>query len=173
MSDGVYWNYLPKSPRRRLTVVEYLLLASLLAIAVRVALPFGQRALHDRAFAEMARSITEVERAARAAAASGDFEAVEDAEAGTIPTGMDNYLPEGFEFERGTWRLDWDHFAAHDRLQEGMVGELHGVITVEIDDPALRDHFVREAGRRVWLEEGARVSIWVPDLTGTRDAAGL
>ena len=166
MSDGgVFWRTLPRSRRPRFTVVEYLIGALTRAILIRVALPFGLRALNDRAAVDILTEVAALERAARDAVAAGDLAAVRDAAPGVVPNGLENYLPAEFTFDGRRWELDWDLFEVGESIRGLVVGDLHGAIGIHVEGDAVRDALIRIAGRRVWLVEDTRVLVLVPDLT--------
>ena len=167
MSDGgVFWRTLPRTRSRRFTVVEYLIAGLILAIGVRIALPFGLQRLHDDRAVEILAGVATLEAAARAAVAAGDLTAVQDAPPGRIPAGLEHYLPEGFTFDGGDWELDWDLFEVGESIRGLVVGDLHGAIGIDLEREAIRNAVIRIAGRRVWLLDGRKVLILVPDLTG-------
>lgn len=115
------------------TMVEVLTVAVVMGTLVRIAIP----------------NFHEVLLRARAAEVVGDFETVrvaalnyqadhlqwpEDAYAGQIPAGLDEYLPEGFDFVRAGYRLDWENWALPNGLpQNPGSGVLLGISIVTED----------------------------------------
>jgi len=91
------------------TMVEVLTVAVVMGTLVRIALP----------------NFHEILLKARAAEVMGDFEVVRlavlnyhadhlewpgDAYVGQVPSGLEEYLPENFSFNRAGYRLDWENW---------------------------------------------------------------
>lgn len=163
MSDGA-WQYLPHAPRRHFTVVEAIITVSLIAIALRVALPFAVDFARERRAAGVLQSVLAVESAVRQAAQGGDMAALMDAPPGAVPAGLEAYLPADFSFDQDDFVLNWNLFDGTEVLERVLVGTYHGSINVEIEDPGLRAAVARLAGRRIWLDRENVLSVLVVDL---------
>ena len=105
----------PRSRRGGFTLVEMVVVAAVVSILARIALPNLQESVIR----------------ARAAAAMGDVEVVRTAAAnyhartniwpveappGVVPPELVQDLPEGFTFERGEYQLDWEHWDLPDGI---------------------------------------------------------
>lgn len=98
-----------RSNRRGFTMVEALTAMLITSVLVRIAVPNYQ----------------DVRLRAMAASVVGDFEVVRvaafsyngehhvwpsDTGPGTVPEALLPYLPEGFDFDRGAYRIDWENW---------------------------------------------------------------
>lgn len=117
-------------------MVEVVTVAVVMGTLVRIAMPN----FHD------------VLLKARAAEVIGDFETVRvavfnyhvdhlqwpaDAYAGQVPAGLEEYLPEGFDFVRAGYRLDWENWVLPNGLpKDPESGVLLG-ISIVTEDRAL------------------------------------
>ncbi len=105
------------SPRRPLgfTMIEVLTVLMVMSVVVRIGIPnYQQVALK----AEAARAVADFE-AIRIAAIQyqSDHQSwPEDAYAGQVPAGLDQYLQEGFSFSRPVYDLDWENWSVGDGL---------------------------------------------------------
>lgn len=115
------------------TLVEAVTVAVVMGTLVRIAMP----------------NFHEVLLRARAAEVAGDFETVRvavlnyhadhlawpaDSYAGQVPTGLAEYLPEGFSFVRAGYELDWENWVLPNGLpQNPESGVLLGISIVTTD----------------------------------------
>jgi|AP95_1055475.scaffolds.fasta_scaffold33080_3 hypothetical protein len=116
------------------TMIELLTVAVVMGTLVRIALP----------------NFHEVLVKARAAEVYGDFETVrlavlnyhaehlqwpEDVYTGQIPTGLAEFLPDNFDFNRPGYRLDWENWVLPNGLpKHPETGVLLGISIVTEDD---------------------------------------
>lgn len=128
-----------EAPRRRdtgpggFTMVEVMTVAVVMGTLVRMALP----------------NFHEILLKARAAEVVGDFEIVRvavlnyhadhlqwpaDAYTGQIPPGLDEYLPNGYQFDQAGYRMDWENWVLPDGLPKHPdTGVLLGISIVTED----------------------------------------
>jgi len=158
------WSRLGPPTRRPRTVFDWMIALSLIAIALAVVLPRARHAVAERNAGEVLTAVYTVQEAARAAAAAGDWFALQDAPPGEIPEGLTLYLPKDFSFRHRTWSIDWDMYEVKGDLRRMIVGDRHGGITVAFDSPDLADHVQGMAGQRVWVRVDDNVAFLVPAL---------
>ncbi len=149
-------------------MVEAVIAFSLVAIALRVALPFAVDFARERKASGVLQSVLSVENAVRQAAKGGDMAALIDAPPGVVPPGLEAYLPAGFSFDQNDFVLNWNLFDGTEVLERVLVGTHHGSINVEIENDGLRAAVARLAGRRIWLDREHVLSVLVVDLDRQR-----
>ena len=119
--------------RRGFTMVEVVTVALIMGTLVRMAMPNFHAVLLK----------------SRAAEVLGDFEVVrvavinyhdkylrwpDDGYTGQVPAGLDEFLPEGFNFNRAGYRLDWENWMLPNGLpQDPQSGVLLGISIVTED----------------------------------------
>lgn len=138
--------------RAGFTLVEVVVVVAVVSILARIALPNLQEAA-IRARAAAALGDVEVVRTAAANyhARTNDWPA--EAPEGVVPTELLAELPEGFAFERGVYRLDWERW----ELPEGLPGSsAHLLLGVSIatDDELLGNAVAALIGRNGWYSVG-------------------
>lgn len=163
------WSRLGPPTRRPRTVFDWMVGLSIVAIVIAVALPRARHAMAERSAGEVLAAVYTVQEAARRAAESGDWLALEDARPGEVPEGLQFYLPEGFNFQQRGWSLDWDAYHIRGGLRSLISGDRHGSITVSFESTDLADHVQGAAGQRVWVRVDDHVSFLVPTLGQTSE----
>lgn len=134
------------------TLVEMVVVVAVVSILARIALPNLQEAA-IRARAAAALGDVEVVRTAAANyhARTNDWPA--EAPAGVVPTELVTELPDGFTFDRGMYRLDWERW----ELPEGLPGSsAHLLLGVSIatEDELLGNAVAALIGRNGWYSVG-------------------
>lgn len=120
--------------RRGFTMVELVTVAVVIGTLVRINVP----------------NFHELYLRARAADVAGDFEIVrvaalnyhadhiqwpKDGYTGQVPMGLEEYLPDGYQFDRPGYRLDWEHWVLPEGLPDDPgAGALLGVSMVTEDE---------------------------------------
>ncbi|MFN8586596.1 MAG: prepilin-type N-terminal cleavage/methylation domain-containing protein [Candidatus Eisenbacteria bacterium] len=130
------------------TIIELLIVLSILSILVRMALP-AYRSVQRDAIATQALGDYNTVRAAAVAQfeATGAYAA--DGPAGVAPAGMAPFLPRNFTFDRPNYELDWEHFEVRDSVSgNGAVMAL----TITASDTLV--------GRQILHLVGANTSHW-------------
>ena len=95
--------------RRGFSLIELLTALLIVATLVRISIPQVNRVLL-RARAAAIIGDMNVIRAA-ATGYMGDYHVwPPDAGGGAIPSGMEQYLPDGFSFDKGEYQLDWENW---------------------------------------------------------------
>jgi len=163
------WARLGPPRRRPRTVFDWMIGLSLVAIVAAVVLPHARHAVAERSAREVLAAVYTLQEAAREAAAAGDWLALQDAQPGQMPEGLEPYLPDDFTFDHRAWSLDWDFYGIEGGLRSVIVGDRHGGITVSFDSPELAEHVQGVAGRRMWVRIDNHISFLVPTL----DQAGV
>lgn len=121
------------APSGGFTMVEVVTVAVVMGTLVRMAIP----------------NFHEVLVKARAAEVLGDFETIRvavlnyhadhlqwpaDAYTGQVPSGLEEYLPEGYEFDQPGYRMDWENWVLPDGLPKHPdTGVLLGISVVTED----------------------------------------
>lgn len=133
------------------SLIELLIVISILSILVRVALP-AYKGIQRDAVATQALGDFNTIRAAAVAQYEATGAYANDGPAGVVPQGMAPFLPRNFSFTRETYTLDWENFAVDDSSSGST---LHGnVLAITI---AASDSLV---GRQVLHLVGANCAHW-------------
>ena len=95
--------------RRGFSLIELLTALLIVATLVRISVPQVNRVLLRARAASIIADMHVIRTSATAYL--GDYHAwPADGETGTVPTGMDQYLPDGFSFDKGWYQLDWENW---------------------------------------------------------------
>ena len=145
----------PRLQRSRggFTLVEAVTVAALVSILARIALPNVQESI-TRARAAAAVVDVEVVRTAAAAYFARSNEWPAEAPAGVVPSEIEQDLPEGFTFERGTYELDWERWALPHGLPNGAGPEVLLGISIATEDEMLGNAVAALMGDRGWYSLG-------------------
>ncbi len=135
------------------TLVEAVMVAAVISILARIALPNVQESI-TRAHAEAALVDIQVVRTAAAAYYARSNEWPAEAPAGVVPPEIEQDLPEGFTFERGTYQLDWERWALLDGLPSGAGPEVLLGIAIATEDEMLGNAVAALMGDRGWYSLG-------------------
>ena len=110
----------PRAQRRRggFTLTEVIVVAAVVSILARIALPNVQEAI-TRARAAAALGDVQVVRTAAANYYARTNQWPGETPAGVVPSELVDELPEGFTFERELYQLDWEHWLLPDGLPHG------------------------------------------------------
>jgi prepilin-type N-terminal cleavage/methylation domain-containing protein len=98
-----------KLDRRGFSLVELLTALLIVATLVRISIPQVNRVLLRARAASVVGDMNTIRVAATAYLAEY-HEWPADANGGEVPTGMEQYLPQGFSFDRGEYQLDWENW---------------------------------------------------------------
>ena len=134
------------------TMVEMIVVVAIVSILARIALP----------------NLQEAAIKARAAAALGDVEVIRtaaanyhartnqwpaDAAEGVVPPELVQDLPEGFSFDHGEYKLDWEVWSLPDGLPSSGAHTLIGV-SIATDDELLGNAVAALVGPNGWYSVG-------------------
>lgn len=144
-----------KGRRRGFTLVELLIVVLLLGILATLALPNVRRAVTKARATEVLGDLNVVKQAALNFQADNSVWPP-DVGRGTIPQGMEPYLPSGFSFTADAYVLDYDDWSDTDA---GFVG-----VTVVTDDQELGLAFLDLVGANSWTN-GNNKFTWVIEWT--------
>lgn len=150
--------------KRGFTVVETLIAIAALALITRLLLPGVQEWWYRGKAAEIVQAVRAVESASREVHAGGDAEALAGADTGVVPAGLAAELPAGFAFARDGYALGWTHWRLGSTLSASVAGEGVGAITVSIENPRVRDAFLRFSHPSLWFQAGETLAFLVPEL---------
>ncbi|MCC6652355.1 MAG: type II secretion system protein [Candidatus Eisenbacteria bacterium] len=133
------------------TIIELLIVISILSILVRVSLP-AYKGIQRDALASQALGDFNTVRAAAVAQyeATGAYAA--DGPEGVVPAGMAPFLPRNYSFTKPPYSLDWENFAINDT--SGVTPMSGMVLALTI---TARDSLV---GRQVLHLVGANCTHW-------------
>jgi prepilin-type N-terminal cleavage/methylation domain-containing protein len=134
------------------TLVEMLVVVAIVSILARIALPNLQEAA-IRARAAAALGDVEVVRTAAANYHARTNEWPAEAAPGTVPAELVQDLPEGFSFDKGAYRLDWERWALPDGLPDSGAHTLIGV-SIATDDELLGNAVAALVGPNGWYSVG-------------------
>ena len=135
------------------TLVEMVVVVAVVSILTRIALPSVQEAM-IRARAAAALGDVEVVRTAAESyhARTNDWPA--EAPPGQVPPELAADLPEGFSFDRGDYRLDWDRWSLPSGLPASPAPRTLLGVSVATDDELLGNAVAALIGRRGWYSLG-------------------
>ena len=134
-----------RRPRGGFTLVELLVVMLIIAVLSQIAVT----------------QVGKMMLKARAAAVIGEFETVKvaalnymaenhawppDATAGIIPSGLEEFLPDGFSFQREGYRLDWENWILPGGLPKHPDTEVLLGVSISTSDQALADAVVNLLG---------------------------
>lgn len=139
------------STRRGFTLIELLVVVTVLGLLSTIALPNLQRALL-KARATDAVSDLHVIRVAVMGYVGDNHTWPADVSRGNIPSGLADYLPDGFSFGNEHYTIDYDNWMAK---SNGFVGLT--VITTEV---LMGQEMVNILGPNTWTD-GASKFTWV------------
>ena len=130
---------------RPLRILDGVIAVEAVALIVYLLVPVVKRMEIGARAQAIARDVQVVERAATLAQGErGEWPA--DGEPGERPAALDAYLPESFRFDRGGYRIDWEHWP----LSEGTAADAHTGdligISVETEDPRIATAIVARLG---------------------------
>ena len=145
------------------TLAEVVVVLAVISIVVRIALPNVQEAL-ARARASAALGDVEVVRTAAAAFYARANGWPEDAPPGVVPEGLEEDLPAGFSFDRGTYRIDWERWSVPDGLPGGSGSTTLLGISIATDDPLLGNAVAALIGARGWYTIGNNATFLVDGI---------
>lgn len=115
------------------TLIEMLIVLSILAVLVRISLP-AYNSFRREALAAQAAGDFNTIRAAAVAQCEATGAYAPDAPAGVVPAGMAPYLPANFRFTRPDYQLDWEHYIVSDSTSSGAVAGQVLALTVTASD---------------------------------------
>ena len=98
--------------RRGFTLVEMTVVALIISILAALAVPNIKMALLKARAVEVASDL-DVMRVAVLSYLAENNQWPPDAPVGVVPTGLDVYLPAGFEFEKERYTLNYDNWTTH------------------------------------------------------------
>ena len=131
------------SRRTGFTLVELVLVVVIVSILAGLAIPNFQIVITRARAADLLGRIDVVEVAVQSYLGDNNAWPAETA-AGLIPTGVDEFLPEGFSFVGEEFQLDWENGG-------GLIGV--GIVT---DNELLGNALVDLAGPGRWFVSGSR-----------------
>jgi prepilin-type N-terminal cleavage/methylation domain-containing protein len=135
------------------TLVELIVVLAVVSILARIALPNLQEAM-IRARATAALGDVEVVRAAAASYYARTNEWPADAAVGEVPPELVGDLPEGFSFDRGAYRLDWDRWSLPNGVPGSTVPRILLGVSVATDDELLGNAVAGLVGTTGWYSLG-------------------
>lgn len=138
--------------RSGLTLAELLVVVAILGILAGLAVPFiGRAGLEARAAEAVAR--LDMIRVA-ALEYHGEHDAwPPDAGRGTVPPGLESFLPDGFSLAPEGYVLDWDNWSGR---RNGFVG-----VSVVTEEPELREAMVSLLGHAGTWRTGRTELSWI------------
>ncbi|MBI5168007.1 MAG: type II secretion system protein [Candidatus Eisenbacteria bacterium] len=144
--------------QRGFTIIELLIVLSILSILVRVSLP-AYKGIQRDAIATQALGDFNTVRAAAVAQyeATGAYAA--DGPAGIVPAGMAPFLPRQYSFTKESYTLDWENFTVADStMGPGQSGSVLA-LTITASDSLV--------GRQILHMVGANCAHWSIDNAHT------
>lgn len=141
--------------RRGFTLVELVVVVAVIAFLAAIAAPNLQRAIVKARAAE-AVSDLQVVRVAVLNYHADLHTYPKDATRGKVPTGLANYLPQGFSLTQKYWTVDYDNWSAQ---AQGFVG-----LTVITKDKGVGQEMVRMLRPNAWTN-GSDKFTWVVEWT--------
>ncbi len=148
-----------RSLRAGFTLVELLLVMVIVGILAGLAQPSLQRALMKARAADVVGDMNVVRVAVfNYLAEEGEWPA--DRGRGRIPRGLEDYLPEGFDFRSERYTMDYDNWAG--RRGRRFRNTFDIGLTVVMNDSELGQEVVRMLGGNAWTN-GRRRFTWVLD----------
>jgi hypothetical protein len=150
--------------RLELGTLDWVILAELLALVACALAPVVREVGFRRQAARLAHEIQLVGDAARTEhGKSGAWP--EDGAAGRFPASLKAHLPRGFTFDRGAYRLDWDHWNLSDGPGAAWATSEFVVVSVVARDPRLTNAAgERLAGRQIRFTLGNRTTFVLPEV---------
>lgn len=152
----------PRS-RRGFTLVEMVVVAAVVSILARIALPNFQESV------VRARAVSAVGDVAVVRTAAANYHARSnlwptETSPGVVPPELVADLPEGFTFERGEYQLDWEHWSLPDGIPPHTGAKtLIGVSIITADD-LLGNAVAGLIGSNGWYSMGRSYTFLVEGL---------
>ena len=128
--------------RRGFTLVEVTVVALILSILVALAVPNVRMALLKARAVDVAADL-DVMRVAVLSYLAENNEWPPDAPVGVVPSGLDVYLPEGFDFAKDNYTLNYDNWTTHSPYFIAVTAETS-------EDPELGAAVVDFLGSNAW-----------------------
>ena len=138
--------------RRGFTLVEVAVVALILSIIVALAMPNIQMALLKARAVDVASDL-DLMRVAVLSYLAENNQWPPDAAVGVIPNGMDVYLPEGFDFAKEDYTLNYDNWTTHSPYFIAVTAETSS-------DPTLGAAVVDLLGSNAWTN-GSFKFTWI------------
>lgn len=134
----------PSRDRREgFTLVELMVVVVIVSILAAIAIP-NYRLMITKARAAEALGDVDVVYVAATSHMANQHSWPADAAAGTVPAGMESYLPAGFTFTGDGYQIDWDNGG-------GLVG-----VAIVTDNTDLGNALLSLVGQNVWFVSGNR-----------------
>ena len=155
----------PGSSLRRagFTLVEMVVVAAVVSILARIALPNVQEAL-VRARAVAALGDVDVVRTAAANYHSRSNEWPAEAPPGVVPPELLADLPEGFTFERGAYQLDWEQWSLPDGIPPHSGPKTLIGVSIATTDDLLGNAVAGLIGNNGWYSMGNNYTFLVEGI---------
>ena len=139
------------SDRRGFTLIEVLLVLVILSILAALAQPSYHRAVLKARAVDIYSDMDVVQKAVLEYQV--DRHAwPEDRNRGQIPSGLDEYLPAGFEFQKPNYVLDYDNWSAMSKAP------FQVALTVICNDEALGRAVLELLGSNTWTDGATKFS---------------
>lgn len=137
--------------QRGFTMIELLIVISILSILVRVSLP-AYKGIQRDAVATQALGDFNTVRAAAVAQYEATGAYAVDGPAGVVPGGMAPFLPRNYSFTKEQYSLDWENFAVSDStMGAGLSGNVLA-LTITANDSLV--------GRQILHMVGSNCAHW-------------
>ena len=138
--------------RRGFTLVELALVAVILSVLAAVAMPNLKRAILKARAVEVASDL-DVMRVAVYAYLAENNRWPPDAPVGVVPVGLDIHLPDGWDFEKDDYTLNYDNWTTHSPYFIAVTAETS-------EDPELGAAVVDLLGPNAWTN-GSFKFTWI------------